>query len=72
MAGEVVSKYLLKWRASHPLIQPLIVGIQGPQGIGKTTLVNKVKEQLSQHNLNTVFYLFIYFLSHKKNCFFFF
>ena len=51
---ETILDRILEWKRTIAHDKPLIVGISGPQGCGKTTLVNNLSRKLStQHHLKT-------------------
>ncbi|KAA1111258.1 hypothetical protein PGTUg99_003813 [Puccinia graminis f. sp. tritici] len=61
-AKEILVQFILTQLRSHPtqvteagVHKPMIIGLQGPQGIGKTWLSREVKEELNKvHHINTI------------------
>jgi len=54
MAAPIVFSFITRQLAMLPAKRPLIVGINGAQGIGKTTLVNKLTDTLKENQLTAV------------------
>ncbi|KAI9092912.1 P-loop containing nucleoside triphosphate hydrolase protein [Phlyctochytrium arcticum] len=70
--ASIVSQQTLKWYEGHRTqnaSRPLIVGISGPQGIGKTTLVQAVSLLLTRSGLKvTSFSMDDFYFPYAKLC----
>jgi D-glycerate 3-kinase len=66
---QICTSFLLEHLQKHRSHQqcPLVVGLNGMQGVGKTTLVAALAESLNRDGINTVvFSIDDFYLTHKE------